>query len=135
MSPPPTRLVFAGCGRRSVSGAWPKRVRPFITRSRLPPSCSRFIAGWLARHYQDQLILLRGLPAAASWGNAKVLVVTLTDRPLTRRVVLAMIRTAGRLRGPAGVDLLPVDQLLHLVAGATPTSPRHTTAMDTRAYR
>ena len=36
-----------------------------------------FIAGWLVRHYQDQLILLRRLPAAASWGNAKVLVVAL----------------------------------------------------------
>ena len=36
-----------------------------------------FIAGWLVRHYQDQLILLRYLPAAASWGNAKVLVVAL----------------------------------------------------------
>ena len=36
-----------------------------------------FIAGWLVRHYQDRLILLRRLPVAASWGNAKVLAVAL----------------------------------------------------------
>lgn len=31
-----------------------------------------FVAGWLVRHYQDRLLLLRRLPAAATWPNTKV---------------------------------------------------------------
>lgn len=36
-----------------------------------------FMAGWLLRHYQDRLILLRRLPAVATWGNTKVLLIAL----------------------------------------------------------
>jgi hypothetical protein len=36
-----------------------------------------FLAGWLLRHYQDRLILMRRLPAVATWGNTKVLLIAL----------------------------------------------------------
>jgi hypothetical protein len=36
-----------------------------------------FVAGWLVRHYRDRLILLRRLPAVATGGNTKVLLIAL----------------------------------------------------------
>ena len=56
-----------------------------------------FIAGWLVRHYQDSLILLSRLPAAASWGNAKVLVVALAVAcgGITGNLFAGLVQSAG----------------------------------------
>ena len=56
-----------------------------------------FIAGWLARHYQDQILLLRRLPTVTTWADKKVLLIALATgvSGITGNLFADVVRTDG----------------------------------------
>lgn len=56
-----------------------------------------FIAGWLVRHYQDQILLLRRLPTVTTWADKKVLFIALASgvSGITGNLFADVARTDG----------------------------------------